>query len=97
MFAESFVLSLAIKTNYLRDACLTFVQNLPPQLVGKLPSLESNFHPIMNTSLAFTELMKGTLNFGFMVPVVLVNTVVIFAVLTFAMSLYRSEKVLSRN
>jgi sodium transport system permease protein len=60
-------------------------------------TLATSLIPIMNTSLAFTELMKGTLNFGFMVPVVLVNTVVIFAVLTFAMSLYRSEKVLSRN
>lgn len=53
--------------------------------------------PIMNTSLAFTELLKGTLNAVYMIPIIFANSVLVFAVLTFAMALYKSEKIFSRQ
>ena len=53
--------------------------------------------PIMNTSLAFTELLKGTLAFGYVFPIVVSNALVIFAVLVGAVALYRSERVLARQ
>jgi sodium transport system permease protein len=53
--------------------------------------------PIMNTSLAFTELLKGTLAFGYVIPIVVSNALVIFAVLVGAVALYRSERVLARQ
>jgi sodium transport system permease protein len=60
-------------------------------------SFKTSMIPIMNTSLIFTEMLKGTLELGFLFPAIAVNCIAIFATLTFAMSLYRSETVLKRQ
>jgi len=53
--------------------------------------------PIMNTSLAFTEILVGSLEVGYVIPIVLVNSALIFAVLTLAVAMYKSEYVLLRQ
>jgi sodium transport system permease protein len=60
-------------------------------------SLKTALIPIMNTSLIFTEMLKGTLDGVFIIPAVAINCLAIFAILTFAMSLYQSEAVLKRQ
>jgi sodium transport system permease protein len=60
-------------------------------------SLKTALLPIMNTSLIFTEMLKGTLDTVYIVPAVAINCVAIFAILTLAMSLYKSETVLKRQ
>ena len=59
--------------------------------------LKTALIPIMNTSLIFTEMLKGTLDGVYIIPAVVINCLAIFAILTFAMSLYQSEAVLKRQ
>ncbi len=60
-------------------------------------SIKTSLIPIMNTSLAFTEILKGTMDMRFIVPIVISNSLVIFAVLAGAVALYKSERVLARE
>jgi len=53
--------------------------------------------PIMNTSLAFTEILVGSLEVVYIILIVLVNSALIFAVLTLAVAMYKSEYVLLRQ
>jgi len=53
--------------------------------------------PVLNASLVFAELLKGSLMIGFLLPMVLADAVVILVILAVAVALYRSERVLVRQ
>jgi len=53
--------------------------------------------PVLNASLVFAELLKGSLMVGFLLPMVLADAVVIFVILVLAVALYKSERVLVRQ
>ena len=53
--------------------------------------------PVLNASLVFAELLKGSLMIGFLLPMVLADAVVILVILAAAVALYKSERVLVRQ
>lgn len=53
--------------------------------------------PVLNASLVFAELLKGSLMIGFLLPMVLADAAVILVILAVAVALYKSERVLVRQ